>query len=95
MFSDPNVPSQVKVTNQSEKTIELNIYHGTGSMQWFEIYLNDIFNYTISPQKDDAITVYTIPNLIPGTCYRSIYIRSLAYGLKSFRKAVESHSTSM
>ncbi|VDI03731.1 Hypothetical predicted protein [Mytilus galloprovincialis] len=91
--TNPNVPSDVKVTNQSEKTIELNIYHGSGSMQCFEIYLNDTFKYTIPPHKDDKITVYTIPNLIPGTCYRSIYIRSTAYGLKSLKKAVESHST--
>ncbi|CAC5418942.1 PTPRB [Mytilus coruscus] len=91
--TNPDVPTQIEVVNQSETTIELNICHGSGNVQWFEINLNDTYEYKIPPQKDAALTVYTIPNLVPGTCYRSIYIRSEAYGLQSIKRVVEPHST--
>lgn len=89
----PNAPSHITVLNETTTSMILNIRHGIGMVQYYEVTIEkNIFIQYLASRKEN--TVVKIDDLKPGTLYNSFTIVAVSHGFNSSSIVIPPHATS-
>ncbi|CAC5416990.1 PTPRB [Mytilus coruscus] len=88
----PNAPAAITVENETTTSININIKHGTGMVEYFDVRKDEklIKQYAATAKRN---TVVTIDGLIPGILYNSFTIIAISNGINSSSIRVPSQAT--
>lgn len=94
LYLVPSPPKSVNIIDVTTVKLTIEIVHGEGRADSFDVLLNQLFHSNVVVNKNSSATLTEINGLDPGTLYRHFTVLAVSNGINSSQTPVPVSSTS-